>query len=321
MILNFNLVSQVPLTFWSILLMAVVLLIHGINNQNNSKENIEKTWKNAITRGASIIGPSIPDDTRFIAAFYGDILFKEANSWSENKLASSPMSVESSDSDYVNDEIAALYVEFQQKYGISDKEVSQELDSEDNPSARRMAKGIHKSWLKAIARALEKVIPSGGKRIAKAFLIQAAAYLHKPGLKKKIDDLVMEQIIEGLPKEERIVIVSHSLGTIVAYDLMRRLRHRVKVKLLLTAGSPLGIKMVKRRLGTPIICLPNIDQWVNASDNEDFVALEARLDKETFGCDEITNIDQLDNGNEDAHDILKYLAQPIVAKEITSNLT
>jgi len=191
----------------------------------------------------------------------------------------------------------------------------------DNLQAqKRMAKGIHKSWLKAIARALEKVLLSNGKTVARAFISQAAAYLHKPGLKEKIDDLVMTQIIDGLPKDEKVVVISHSLGTIVAYDLMRRLRHQVKVKLLLTAGSPLGIEIVKRRLGPPLICLPNVDKWVNASDREDFVALQTKLTSTTFGCDKIQNNDQLDNGDEDAHDILKYLAHDVVAQDIVLNL-
>lgn len=255
--------------------MTTVLLIHGINNQGNSKENIEKTWSDALRSGADTAGLTMPDDVKFIAAFYGDVLFEETESWKKNKPASSPMSVESPDEDYANDEVAALYLEFQQKYGIGDEQVSEELSEEQNFQAhKRMAKGIHKSWLKAIARALENILPSKGKGIANIFLSQASAYLHKPGLKEKIDDLVMTQIIDGLPKDENIIIVSHSLGTIVAYDLMRRLRHQVKVKLLLTAGSPLGIEIVKRRLGSPLICLPNVDKWVNVSDSEDFVALE-----------------------------------------------
>ena len=301
--------------------MTKVLLIHGINNQNNSKENIEITWSDALRSGAVTAGLTIPDDVKFMAAFYGDVLFKETESWNKNKPASSSMSVESPDEDYADDEVVALYFEYQRKYGISDEQVSQELDAGDNLQAqRRMAKGIHKSWLKAIVRALEKVLPSKGKRVARAFINQAAAYLHKPALKEKIDDIVMTQIIDGLPKDEKVVIISHSLGTIVAYDLMRRLRHQVKVKLLLTAGSPLGIEIVKRRLGSPLICLPNVDKWVNVSDIEDFVALQTKLTSTTFGCDKINNIDRLDNGHEDAHDILKYLAHDVVAKEIVLNL-
>ncbi|MGD1702232.1 hypothetical protein [Dapis sp. BLCC M229] len=301
--------------------MTTVLLIHGINNQDNSKDNIEKTWSDALRNASDNAGLTIPDDVKFIAAFYGDVLFEETESWKKNKPVLTPMSVESPDEDYADDELAELYLEFQQKYGISDEQVSEELDARNNLQAqKRMAKGIHKSWLKAIARALEKVLPSKGKRVARAFLSQAAAYLYKPGLKEKIDDLVREQIIDRLPEDEKVVVISHSLGTIVSYDLMRRLRHQVKVKFLLTAGSPLGIEIVKRRLGQPLICLPNVDKWVNVSDSEDFVALQTKLTGETFGCDKIMNFDQLDNGNEDAHDILKYLEHDIVAKEIVLSL-
>ncbi len=301
--------------------MTTILLIHGINNQDNSKENIERTWSDALKSRIDATELTMLNNVKFIAAFYGDLLVEEAESWEKIQPTSSPMGVSSSDDDYADNEVASLYIEFQQKYGISDAQVAKELDDRDNLQAQKpMAKGIHKSWIKAIVRALEKALPSGGGRVAKAFLIQAAAYLHKPGLKEKVDDLVMEQIIAGLPEDEKVVIISHSLGTVVAYDLMRRLRHKVKVKLLLTTGSPLGIEIVKRRLGPPLICLPNVEKWVNVSDEEDFVALQTELTETTFGCGNIKNISHLDNGNEDAHDILKYLAHDVVAKEIVSNL-
>lgn len=301
--------------------MTTILLIHGINNQYNSKENIEKTWGDAIRINAASAGFRIPNNVKFRAAFYGDILDEETKSWKTNKPVSSPMSVSSPDEDYADEEIAALYLEFQKKYGISDDQISKELDIEDNDQTKkRMAKGIHKTWLKAIARALEKVLPAKGKKVVKAFISQAAAYLHKPGLKEKIDDLVREQILVDLPQNENIIIVSHSLGTVVAYDLLRRLRHELNVKLFITAGSPLGIEIVKRRLGPPLICLPNVDKWVNLSDKEDFVALTAKLTGKNFGCDEIRNEDNLDNGKNDAHDVLQYLSHKVVAKQIMLNI-
>jgi hypothetical protein len=299
--------------------MTTVLLIHGINNEENSKETIEESWSNALRLGAAAADLAMPDNLKFIAAFYGDVLLKETENWGKNKPASRPMSAASPDEDYANDEVAALYLEFQREYGISDAQVSQELDKEDQQTYRRMAKGIHKKWLKAIARSLEKVLPSKGKRAMRSFLPQAAAYLYKPGLKEKIDKLVKEQILDGLPEDENIVIISHSLGTIVAYALMFPRQDQTHVGLLLTAGSPLGIEVVKLGLGTQLICLKNVAKWVNVSDREDFVALRPELTGKTFGCDEITNID-VDNGKEDAHDILKYLAHSTVAKEIIPKL-
>lgn len=59
--------------------MTKVLLIHGINNQDNSAENIKDEWSKALKRGAADSGLTIPDDTKFIAAFYGDVLFRKQN--------------------------------------------------------------------------------------------------------------------------------------------------------------------------------------------------------------------------------------------------
>lgn len=302
--------------------MTTVLFIHGINNQTNSKANIEQTWRGALESASAASGLIIPKSVTWHAAFYGDVLYSETESWQTSKPATRPMSINSPDDDYANEDVAALYREFQRKYGLSDEQVSVELEAgEDLQAQQRMAKGIHKTWLKAIARALEKVLPSKGRRIAGAFLQQAAAYLHKPGLKEKIDDHVMTQILSDLPNDDKVVIISHSLGTVVAYDLLRRLRHQVMVRLLVTAGSPLGIEIVKNRLGTPLICLPNVETWINLADREDFVALQPTLTGKTFGCDSIVNLDQLDNGQEDAHDILKYLSHQQVVQLIAQHLS
>lgn len=301
--------------------MTIVLFVHGINNQNNSKENIEQTWSEAIKSSADRLGLSIPADVRFKAAFYGDVLFRETESWDENKDTATPMSVNSPAEDYADGEVAALYREFQREYDIKDEEVKKELEPEDDLRAQTQADGIHKRWLKAIARILERILPPANEdKIVRSFLTQAAAYLHKPGLKETIDDIVKEQIFDDLSPNEEVVIISHSLGTVVMYALLRRLRHKVKAKLLVTAGSPLGVETVKRRLGMPLACLPNVKKWYNIADNEDFVALQSKLDKVTFGCDKIENISDLDNGEEDAHSILMYLSHDRVVKNILAHL-
>ena len=79
--------------------MTKCLLVHGINNQDNSKENIETTWVDAIRKGIATTGLTIPGDVEFKAAFYGDVLFEESESWNQNKSAVSPMSIESPDDD------------------------------------------------------------------------------------------------------------------------------------------------------------------------------------------------------------------------------
>lgn len=296
--------------------MTKILLVHGINNEANSKADIEKEWGDAIGSGVEI-----PEGVSMTAAFYGDVLYEETESWGQSREGVTAMSARSPADDYAENGVASLYLEMQKAYSISDEDVATFLEEGDDAGhARRMARGVHKRWLKAIARSLENVLPTKGKFIVRAFLGQAAAYLQKPGLKEKVDGLVKEQLFDDLEENEEVIVISHSLGTVVAYSLLRRLRNSVKVKLLLTAGSPLGIQIVQDRLGPPLVCLPSVDYWVNASDPEDFVALRPSLTKENFGCENIVNYDKLDNGEADAHDIRMYLQHQVVSQVIADQL-
>ncbi len=79
------------------------------------------------------------------------------------------------------------------------------------------------------------------------------------------------------------VIIAHSQGTMIAYSvLMEEEFAGLDVRLLVTLGSPLGIKEVqdfikdltgKRKLTTP----PAVRRWVNVCDPLDPVALDKRL--------------------------------------------
>lgn len=288
--------------------MTKIILIHGINNQNNSAERIVDEWREALRRGAAKLGVEWPAAPEFAAAFYGDILHEETSSWGAATEAVSAMGPDALEEDKVSGILAALYLDAQRAAGITDEEVRQYLDEEDRaPTADPMAKGIHKKWLKAIARALEEILPSRGRIAARTFLKQAACYLEKPGVRKKIDDAVFDQVFADVGPGDEVIVVSHSLGTVIGYSLLRQLTDDVQPKLFLTAGSPLGIEIVKLGLLPPLICLENAPNWVNLSDEEDFVALHPKLTEKTFGCGRIINHTGVDNGYADAHDIRRYL--------------
>jgi endonuclease G, mitochondrial len=61
------------------------------------------------------------------------------------------------------------------------------------------------------------------------------------------------------------VLVSHSLGTVVAMDLLTRLPDQVEVVQLVTAGSPLGMDSVFKRLLSGGPRRPDqVGGWLNA---------------------------------------------------------
>lgn len=299
--------------------MKQLILVHGMNNQDNDADKIESDWTKAISIGAG--SENWQQNVNVVTAFYGDVLFKETESWDGDISRASKMSIEAPDTDYVSADISSLYLEFQRTLNISDAQVRKNLDPSDDPQQlQRQGKGIHKSWLKAIVRTLEDWIPGAAAPVAEKFLRQAAAYMFKPNLMNTINKLVYSQIDHSLEDPSDTVVVAHSLGTIVTFMLLRTLEESKSVNLYLTAGSPLGIDVVKKSIQPKYLRPLCVSHWINASDKEDFVALHPELRRSTFGPAGIENISDLDNGDDDPHDISKYLAHERIAKRIVAAL-
>ncbi|PPU78836.1 serine peptidase [Xanthomonas cucurbitae] len=79
------------------------------------------------------------------------------------------------------------------------------------------------------------------------------------------------------------VVVAHSQGSMIAYDVLRQLQAaECEVTLFLSVGSPLGLpqvrSMFKRWTGTRKLPFPAcVQRWVNAADTRDPIALDPDL--------------------------------------------
>jgi hypothetical protein len=167
---------------------------------------------------------------------------------------------------------------------------------------------------------IEKTIPGSGEKLANAFLRQAGAYLSKPGLFDEINAIVKEQVFTPFQDLSRTVVVTHSLGTIVGYVLLRKMAPDEKLPLFVTLGSPLGIGTVQKRIQGPFLKPRVATHWLNGSDPEDFVALRPELTAATFGSAEIENVSNLENGDENAHSITQYLSHQEISAPILKAL-
>ena len=125
-----------------------------------------------------------------------------------------------------------------------------------------------------------------------------------------------------LPGKEAVV-VSHSLGTVVAYNvLMSRSAPfpDVKVPLFVTLGSPLAVNAVKSRVRPHTFPTP-VGKWYNAMDPDDVVALYP-LNKKYFNTGStIENNEKVKNWTDNQHGIGGYLDDEKVAKRIYDALT
>jgi pimeloyl-ACP methyl ester carboxylesterase len=138
---------------------------------------------------------------------------------------------------------------------------------------------------------------------------------------------VMGRVLEPIAQQgaERVIVVAHSLGSIVAYDVLNT-HPELRADLFVTLGSPLGIERGVRRklladergkLGVP----RGVRRWVNVADERDIVALDPTLtdDFRSSRASAITDL-RVSNPARSPHSVTAYLRQPVVCREIANVL-
>jgi endonuclease G, mitochondrial len=149
--------------------------------------------------------------------------------------------------------------------------------------------------------------------IARVFR-DVAMYLDR----QEVRDGVLEAVLATVPRSGPTVLVCHSLGTVVGMDLLTRLADEVNVTTLVTAGSPLGMDAVYKRLRLGGPHLPErVGSWLNVWCAADAVSIGCPLTT-SWGSRVVEVV--ADNPKERAHDIEEYLADARVARAIGRGL-
>ncbi len=109
-------------------------------------------------------------------------------------------------------------------------------------------------------------------------------------------DQICSQLADTLYKNRRkkILLIAHSMGSIVAWDVLTKYVPKIKIDTFVTIGSPLGIPIVRGKIfsgagiseknatDTPILKTPEniIKSWYNLSDFKDNVAINYNLEND-----------------------------------------
>jgi hypothetical protein len=122
---------------------------------------------------------------------------------------------------------------------------------------------------------------------------------------------VLDTVRAGIPDDAPLVLVTHSLGTVVGRDLLHDDDLRRRTALWVTLGSPLGLEAVQNNLLARGRQHPGTD-WLSAYDVNDVVALGHPL-AGSWGSP-LTD-SEVENGTE-PHAIARYLSHEQVAGPI-----
>jgi hypothetical protein len=148
-------------------------------------------------------------------------------------------------------------------------------------------------------------------------------YSPRPGDNYKVQDEIRTRLVTALQRDAESnagrgphVLVSHSMGTVIAYDCLKRVPDCPQIDAFMTIGCPLGIDEVQDKLkpewtrnnGFPDIKVRG--SWNNIYDRLDPVAFDTKLANDFKRENEEIVLDQRQkNGGKWRHSIDKYLGK------------
>lgn len=272
--------------------MARILCVHGIAQQLKGPETLALEWRAALRDGLRLAGATLdelPSEEAVEVAFYGD-LFRGRKS----EATDVPFELVDIDEGLETD----LVMTWAAEAG---------LDQSDEESATGKAGRAPRSVQKVAAALLE--IPFFA-RLTDRYLVgalkQVRWYLTEPETRQ-----VVRRRLADLLSPETSLVIAHSLGSVVAYEVLCRTTLPV-APALVTLGSPLGLRnLVFDRLDPAPVngkgSWPGTTtSWTNVADMQDIVASVKNLNPLFDG-----RVDDVEVNNEAlAHDIGPYFTAP-----------
>lgn len=182
--------------------------------------------------------------------------------------------------------------------------------------------------------ALMRFLPEPMRRAAEEL---ARYFENRDGIAHRVRELLKQVLRPLLTDRDRVLIVGHSMGSVIAYDALWELAHveRVpgRIDLFLSLGSPLGMSYVQHRLqgadreGAERYPT-NLRRWVNIAAVGDLTALDRDFRDDFRAMLQLGLIEGIEDHTEgiynffrnedglDVHRSYGYLVNPVVGKVI-----
>lgn len=179
--------------------------------------------------------------------------------------------------------------------------------------------------------------------LIRALLPDLGAYLNSRVVGSEIRERLQSSLAKALNKDEDIMLISHSMGCMVSYDVlwkfsrMSEYRHLwgKKINVWLTIGNPLGEPAVKKGLYDSNEPRDgrypkNIKKWINISAVDDYIAHDTSVEDDfdqmvnEHLVEKITDESLIYNfwkdqfGKCNPHNLFGYLNHPHVANQIAN---
>ncbi len=295
----------------------IIIGIHGLGNKP-PRRLLKVWWKKSICDGLLSIG--YPQNLfNFEIAYWSDMYYPR------------PLKIR------VKDKESPFYIEF--PYVASTQNNKKNAPSE-----------FKKKSLAVIEKILDKIfftensivnIDSIGDFIIRKLFQELDIYYHQDSLVDRksgigVRDAIRRQVAKILRKHKKkdILLIAHSMGSIIAYDVLTQVVPAVQIHTFITMGSPLGLPVIMKKILSEqnrnikeekkVPSPENIHHaWVNISDLDDKIALNYDLhDDYKENSHNVGPVDYIVNNDyeyleeKNPHKSYGYLRTPEVAEVI-----
>lgn len=302
--------------------MSRIVMVHGIDNQNEGEDLIRSSWIDALAGGLRLIDrddladrlklPSTdPARIDVRVAYYGH-LFRAPDIQGDPADLDDLTPAQAATAEALAAEWLGRVAERAPAESPSAVQAERALAMTRDPQLVQGAGNVLRMTIKTLARL--PFIARPGMFLVERTLIttlrQVTRYLTEPPLREQIRGIVLNRV------DDTTILIGHSLGSVVAYECAHRLP--APLPLMATIGSPLGLRtIVTDRLDPTPSHPPLVDRWLNVANLEDVVAAEPDL-RPLFGGRVACARFQEPGGN--PHDARMYLGREPIARAVAEAL-
>lgn len=281
-----------------------LVMVHGRAQGGRDIAEIRNEWLNALKAGANKAGLSVPTDIEIVFPFYGDRLDELIDLVDVSTASNITAKGNDTQDDYLRFQVE-LANDFRGELGVTDEQINAEYGDNDKEKGP-----LNWEWVQAILKAIDKHSEGITQAALETFTRDVFLYLNRNVVRRQIDKLLSD-VLDDQPT----IVVGHSLGSVVCYNVLKTAGNAYKVPHFVTIGCPLGIRAIRSRL-SPIKYPNSVRDWSNFYDERDVVALHPLDDQNFLVSPKINNFGRIINRTDNRHGISGYLDDRRIARAI-----
>lgn len=295
-----------------------IVFIHGVNQQRFTAESLAQQWYDIFQRGLAQSGMNPELNLHALHfPYYADLLDQHLNTELESLLEAIPLLTPEQLPSHRHNSMmgsALKLASLEPKTPLLDQLQSWlEL-----PLSQRMfiwshlAKDhIYKEMVMLLSR-----FPKLHESVIQRYIVEAYYYLANPTFMQ----LVHHRILSLFQPNQDYIVVAHSLGSVVALNVLQLLAPNIRIHRFITLASPLAFPVIQQKLQQPLHkpnCLQG--EWHNFIAEHDYLASYA-LQPPFFNMTTPIQNTAIHTFADKPHEIIGYLQHPLVVKCIVDAL-